>query len=48
MRSQVGRLHSASSKVISRKEFLEALASTLAITALMGLTLPILSLLLTL
>jgi hypothetical protein len=46
MRSQ-GPLHNASSKVIPRKEFLEALASALAIAALMGLALPILSLLLT-
>jgi hypothetical protein len=47
MRSQVGGLHSASPKVISRKEFFEALASALATAALMGLTLPILGLLLT-
>ncbi len=47
MRSQVGPLHNARSKVIPPKEFLEALASVLAIVVLIGLALPILSLLLT-
>ena len=46
MRSRVGPLHNASSKVNPRKEVLEALASALAITVLMGLALLILSLLL--
>jgi hypothetical protein len=47
MQSQAGPFLNASSKVISSKEFLEALASVLAIAALMELALPILSLLLT-
>jgi hypothetical protein len=47
MRSQVGPLHNASSKVIPRKEVFESLASALAITALMGLALLFLSLMLT-
>jgi hypothetical protein len=47
MRSQVGTLHDASSKVVPRKEGFGALASALALTALMGLALLILSLLLT-
>ncbi|MGB7731042.1 MAG: hypothetical protein WBL50_23650 [Candidatus Acidiferrum sp.] len=47
MQSQVGLFLNATSKVLPPKEFLEALASVLAIAALMGLALPILSLLLT-
>jgi hypothetical protein len=47
MRSQVGPLHNASSKVIPGREVLEALSSALALTALMGLALLVLSLLLT-
>jgi hypothetical protein len=46
MRSQVGAFHNATSKVIPRKEFLAALASALAVTALVGLALPSLSFLL--
>jgi hypothetical protein len=46
MRSRVGPLHNASSKVIPRREVLEALASAFAITVLMGLALLTLSLLL--
>jgi hypothetical protein len=47
MRSQADAFLNATSKVIPPKEFLEALASALAIAALMGLFLPVLSLLLT-
>jgi hypothetical protein len=48
MRSQVGPLHNASFKLIPRGAVLELLASALALTALMGRTLLILSLLWTL
>ena len=47
MRRQVSPHHNASSKVIPRKEVFGALASALEITALKGLALLILSLLLT-
>jgi hypothetical protein len=47
MRIQVGPFHDASSKEVPRKEVLGAVASAIVLTALMGLALLILSLLLT-
>jgi hypothetical protein len=47
MRIQVGPFHDPGSKAVPRKEVFGAVASAIALTALMGLALLILSLLLT-
>jgi hypothetical protein len=47
MRTQLSPLREGIFKVIPRTEFLDALVSALAIAALIGLALPILSLLFT-